>query len=483
MSLKERLRGIVAAVATAALALSVAPVSALAAPAAQLAKGNATVIGVDGAASVELYKVASVTNGDDNVLVTTLEAGFDFDIKDYINNNAEVANKIAGQLPANAEATYTAPGTNGTLQGDTATFTDIDAGLYLVKVNPEQAGWSYQTMILSVVPQPDASTGTWGTPTGTVELKKNTDTVETSLTKQVSADNQTWASSEDTAAYDDTIYFKVSVDLPTYNGLSADSSVYFELVDDLPEELKVVSGSYEVAIGDQQDVSLNGGIYKTTQDGHDRIRVKLTAKDLMGVTEGDTLVLTYQAKLTSRSLAGEFKNTAYVNWFKHITDEKATSTDPVDASVIVYGTNVTKVVGELQGTTVVGSSDGQRLNGAVFQLEKKQADGTWKMLNTNVKANPTTMTVKSLGAGEYRWIELQAPAGYQLNEKAFEFTIGTDEANDDFVVENYFGDLADETGAANLPQTGGPGTIALTVVGVGLIAGAAVWAVRSRKEN
>ena len=153
MSLKERLRGVVATVATAAVALSVAPITAMAA-AAPLGSGNATVTGVDGAASVELYKVASVTNGEDNVLVTTLEDGFNFDVEDYIDHNAEVANEIAAQLPADAEATYTAPGVNGTLEGDTATFTGIDAGLYLVKVNPEQAGWSYQTMILSVVPRP-----------------------------------------------------------------------------------------------------------------------------------------------------------------------------------------------------------------------------------------------------------------------------------------------------------------------------------------
>ena len=35
----------------------------------------------------------------------------------------------------------------------------------------------------------------------------------------------------------------------------------------------------------------------------------------------------------------------------------------------------------------------------------------------------------------------------------------------------------------DLPQTGGPGTIALTLGGIALIAGAAVYTVRSRKND
>ena len=478
MSLKERLRGVVATVATAAVALSVAPITAMAA-AAPLGSGNATVTGVDGAASVELYKVASVTNGEDNVLVTTLEDGFNFDVEDYIDHNAEVANEIAAQLPADAEATYTAPGVNGTLEGDTATFTGIDAGLYLVKVNPEQAGWSYQTMILSVVPAADAATGTWGTPTGTVELKANTDTVSTTLQKKVSLDGETWVDSVDEASYGDPIYFQVSVQIPEYNGLTSDSDIKFQLIDRLPDELDYVSGTNQIQV-DGKKAYFSGTGFTNPQENNE-LRIGLNAADLIKYA-GKTLTFTFQAELNSCNLAGEFTNVAYVNWYKHVTDDQPTKSDEVDASVIVYGTNVTKVVGELVDNKVVGSSDGEKINGAVFQLEKKQADGSWKAINTNVEANPTTSTIKSLGAGEYRWVEIQSPAGYQLNETPLEFEIGDgDEVS--YVDAKYFGDLEDTTGAANLPQTGGPGTIALTVAGAGLVAGAAYLVMRSRKEN
>lgn len=70
MSLKERLRGIVAAVATAALAFSVAPVTAMAAaPALELGTATISGLGAD-VDNVELYQIATITNGSDNVLVT-----------------------------------------------------------------------------------------------------------------------------------------------------------------------------------------------------------------------------------------------------------------------------------------------------------------------------------------------------------------------------------------------------------------------------
>ena len=487
MSLKERLRGVVAAVATAALAISVAPVTALAG-AAPLEPGNATVTGVDGAEKVELYKVASVANDEFNMLKTTLEDGFSFDVKDYIDNNAEVANEIAKQLPAGAEATYTAPGSDGcTLEGGVATFSGIDAGLYLVKVTPEESGWSYQTMILSVVPQDANNDGVWDTPTGTVELKKNTDFVNTSLSKWVSdqdlaIDSDEWQKSVDTLGNKDIAYFKVSVQLPTYNGLTADSDIYFDLIDDLPAELDL-DGDTDALYINVEEVSLHGGVYVQTVDGHDQIKVHLNAQDLMSVKEGDVLTLTYQAKVAGYSLLGEYTNVAYVEWFKHATDAASQKTDEVEASVITYGAEVTKVVGQLNDEeAVVGSPDSQTLNGAVFKLEKQQADGTWEIVQNNMAADPTTSTVKSLGAGKYRWVELQAPAGYQLNKEELEFEIG-DGDEVDYVDAQYFGDLEDTTGAANLPQTGGPGTIALTVVGAGLVAGAAYLVMRSRKEN
>lgn len=480
MRLKERLRGIVAAVATAALALSVAPVTGLAAPA-PLQQGTATVTGVGNATKVELYKVVSITNGSDNVLDSEVVDGYTFSIDDYRANNAVVANQIAQQA-ADKDATYTATVDNGMIVDGTATFTDIDAGLYLVKVSPEDASYIYQTVIMPVVPEADPETGTWLAPTGTCSPKVSDNHVESSLDKKVSADGKTWEEDDnvDTVSYNGTVYFQVSVELPKYNGLTKDSNVYFDLIDELPSstELQYVSGSHSVQINGE-DVSLHGG-FSNTQEG--TLRVRLNAEDLMGVNEGDVLTLTFQMKVASRKLTGTITNNAHAVWFEHATDTKPVETDDVSASVTLYGARINKVVGRYNEDTgkIEASSSDQPLSGAKFRLEKWNGED-W-VLVMNVDADPSG-TLSSLGAGQYRWIEIEAPAGYQLNETPLTFTIDAAHAGPDFIMDRYFGDLEDTTGAGTLPETGGPGTIALTVAGVGLIAGAAVWAVRSRKEN
>lgn len=478
MSLKERLRGVVAAVATAALAFSVAPVSALAAPAA-LQPGTATVTNVDGATSVELYKVVSITNGDDNVLDAQVVEGYDFSLDDYRANPAVVANQVARQV-ADKTATYTATVDEGTIADGTATFTGIDAGLYLVKVNPEDSAYIYQTVIMPVVPEADSATGTWLAPTGTCSPKVSDNNVESSLDKKVSADGKSWEKDDDldTVSKGDTVYFQVSVELPKYDGLTSDSNVYFDLIDELPDELEYVSGSHSVQINGE-DVSLHGGFYNT-QEG--TLRVHLNAQDLMGISEGDVLTLTFQMKVTSGTLTGTITNNAHAVWFKHATDDDPVNTKDVSASVTLYAARVTKVVGRYNEETDVieASYKDQPLSGARFRLERWNGE-KWVTVQ-NVDADPSGM-ISSLGAGQYRWIEIEAPAGYQLNETPLTFSIDKTHAGSDFIMDRYFGDLPDTTGAGTLPQTGGPGTIALTVVGVGLIAGAAVWAVRSRKEN
>lgn len=491
MSLKEKLRGVVATIATAAIALSVAPVTALAA-AQPLSAGTATVNGVAGAENVELYKVASVTNNENNVLKFTLEQGYDFSIDEYRNakNDSEravIANTVAGQVTG--EATYSVENGAGEISGDTATFKNVDAGLYFVKVSPEEAGKSYQSMIIAVVPQAQLD-GTWGVPSGTVNLKFTDDKVSTSLAKHVSdtdlgLDGQWTETSIDTLDGGDTAYFQVEVQLPTYHGLTADSGIHFDLVDQLPVDggLSYVQGSAMAKFGENtvSEDAINW------DDSHKTITVSLDAEDLMNVTSGDKLVLTLAATVETGQL-GKLENSAYVNWFKHVTDGDMTKTGSVTASVIVYGANVTKVEGALnENGAVVGNSEDEALQGAVFKLEKQNTSGGWDVVKEEVAANDgesyaTTPTQLSLGAGKYKWTEVQAPAGYQLNSTPLVFEISSDNVSN-YISSQYFGDLKDESSLSFLPSTGESGTIALTVAGAGLVIAAATAVARTRKEH
>lgn len=479
MSLKEKLRGVVATIATAAIALSVAPVTALA-EAPQLANGTAEVGGLQSQdCVVSLYKVASVSNDEHNVLQYETEDGFNFEVNDYFaaseDERATMANDVAVQL-SDKSAAYATP-EDGTIVADgsafKATFTDVEPGLYFVQVQPEEPGSVYQSMLLPVVPQANQQTGQWGVPSGSVNLKANDDVVESTLTKQVSVDGSSWTDSVDTLDEGDTAYFKVTVQLPTYNGITSGDDINFKLYDQLPKGLTYVPSSAVASLG---NVSVND----------DEILVTLNAAEL-AENGGKMLTLTLRATVDGGQ-KGVLPNEAWVVWYKHVTD-KANGIDPITtahkkASVVVYGANVTKVVGIEKDGAVVGTSESTRLPGATFKLEKQNDEGGWDLVadEVTVSSNATTSDQLSLGAGTYQWTEVQAPAGYQLNSTPLEFEISSDTVSN-YINSQYFGDLKDESSLSFLPSTGESGTIALTVAGAGLVIAAATAVARTRKEH
>lgn len=484
----KRFRAIVATVAAALMVLSVAPVAA---PAASLGTGTARVTGVAGATSVELYKVTSVSVGANGELVFTNEPGYNFIFDSYLNGDEatreRMANQIANLVPDDARPSYAAPGTEGcSIEGDVATFTSIEAGLYVVRVDADEAGWCFQTTILGVAPPKPEAGEAWGAPVGEVVLKKNPDLVGTTLAKEVSADGESWEEDGDldTASVGDTVSFRVSVAVPTYQGLSDNADITFDVVDNLPAGLEYVSGSARLQLDGEGFSSSRGVSVFSGSDGA-RIKGSLGAKDIKNAG-GGTLSLVYQARLTADDLCGALGGDAHVEYYKHATDDFSNgsddlvTTEPVSASVTLYGASVTKVAGEKDGDAVVGSSDDERLDGAVFALERL-VDGEYVRVADALDASPTA-TVRALPAGSYCWVELEAPEGYQLNETPLEFTLG-DGDEKDFVDARYFGDLEEVPHLPSLPSTGGVGTVVLSAAGSGLVVAAVALAARARREH
>lgn len=464
--LKGKLRSLFAAFSVALVALVLAPSVALAADALQA--GTATISNLgDNVTKVELFKVASISN---NTSTNELEVTWNVNgvtTEQYQHNPEQVAVRIAASVTG--AATYTAPDGDNTLNNGTASFKNVDAGLYLVKVTPEDAGVVYQPVIMKVAPTAKDD-GTWSVPSGKIEkMKVSNNNINTSLTKKVSADNQKWADSVDTLSAGETAYFKVSVAIPYYDGLTTDSGVTFTLTDELPNGLTLVENSAKTTHG---TVFVNNKTITVTMNATDLTKIK---------NDQQILTLTLQATVDDNQL-GKLTNKAKATYYKHASDTETTSTDEKTADVIVYGAQVGKYVGKLADGKVSVENNADKLNGAIFKLEKINAEGDNKTLVAdNLTANNMTNVVKSLGAGTYQWAETQAPAGYELNNTPLQFTIDKDSVTD-YVSVQKFGDIKDDT-VVNLPQTGGPGTIALTVAGVVVMAGAACLMIRSRKQN
>jgi Predicted outer membrane protein len=61
--------------------------------------------------------------------------------------------------------------------------------------------------------------------------------------------------------------------------------------------------------------------------------------------------------------------------------------------------------------------------GAVFKLERKEIDGTWKKIGEYTTGADGGITVKDLYLATYRWVELKAPTGYVFDDTAVTFEL------------------------------------------------------------
>ena len=126
------------------------------------------------------------------------------------------------------------------------------------------------------------------------------------------------------------------------------------------------------------------------------------------------------------------------------------------------------------------------LSGAEFALyydeECEQAvykkDGTTQVTLKTVNGEASTDADTLLEPGTYYLKETAAPSGYQIVTNPIEIEVTTEGGT--FYIPNV---ASTKHEGIELPTTGGMGTVALTAAGVVIVAGAAAFIVRSRKEN
>ena len=464
MRLKDRLKGIVAAVATAALALSVAPVTAMAAPIA--GSGMIEIQGLVSGDEVAVYMVAETTTDESNQLQNNWLVS-DEGLPN-LNNGATLSQDEANLIASRA-TDFVAAGTGTANQDGVATISDLAAGLYLVKVtNDTDSTRVYQNTVVPVSPVDSNKNGrfdaedTWDK-TVVKSIKQTPTSISKTVAEVTDGTAGEYSESIDTLGQGDTASFKITVTVPAYTKNAPDRA--FTVTDQLDNTYL----DYSALSAEDVTVSADGELVKGTDytvtfvDG--LLTVDFTNEGLVKLAN-QPVDIVFSAKVNSNVTGAVTLNTAQLSFSKNsYNDDKAQVSDSVSATF--YGLKIKKTATD--HTTP--------LAGAEFEI-RNSADEVVATLTSG--SDGMTDAAASLGNGDiYTIVETKAPAGYLVGT-INPVTINSEDAENNVVTIDVTNQADTKT---VLPTTGGTGTVALTVVGVALMAGAAFFVTRSRKEN
>lgn len=492
--IKNRLRGLLVAFVALVAALAIVP--GVANALSNDSTGTVTISGLNPGDKVTLYKVVDTTysdpveNGNN-----TIDHEWNSSIKNYMETTGQLnitqyevlqndpdgdegstaatiwnavssakGNGSAVSFPENAPVTV----------GEDGTFTasNLPMGQYYVEITPAEGTLrTYQHMIVSVQPT-DETDGTWGDPVMGTEVKQPKYTEETDIGKEITgtADKQGYLPGSD-------VDFTITTSIPSY-AQNTDFNETTLTVTDVRTNLETPE-SYTVTVGGLavEPSADTFTIDDTTTPG---TTVFTFVGSFLEANQNKEIVITYTATVSGETDWDEaIENQATVD------PGNGAKTDDDTVTIELY-----KVIGKKVNDEGIG------LEGAHFAIYR-ESNGTPDLQMTGDSADVCVaedIVSKAQGAfefaplaqdGTYYLVETQAPAGYT----AFEGVIATFDTND--TDENPIADntivLADIVNSKDegihLPQTGGAGTVALTAGGVVLVAGAAAFIVRARKEN
>ncbi len=223
-------------------------------------------------------------------------------------------------------------------------------------------------------------------------------------------------------------------------------------------------------------------------------------KDIESVQAGSVITVEYESELNEGAVIGSTgnPNTAHLEFSNNPNDEQegtpSTGETPDDTVIVfTYKTVINKVDGEKQPLT-----------GAAFKLEKKQEDGSYKLVKEfTVEDDKTSFEFTGLDDGTYKLTETTTPDGYNTIDP-IEFTITAThetESDDPSLTElngnkvtgeitftsntgdgSLTADVVNQSGAT-LPETGGMGTTIFYLLGGILVVGAGILLITRRRMS
>ena len=491
------------------------------------AKGEVTLRNIEAGASIDVYHIITVTWDDtadqpkEPVYVWSTVGGdksvanwVKIKHPDYIDaqtnavtdafNTDDKAKTFYDELSAaikNGEVALPAEQPTVTAVEGGTTFRNLALGTHLFIIGGgENNNYIYQPVAQNVVPVWKDNAWVVDNPSQDVAVKRE----ETSIDKKIDGTKKIVG-----AQYGDVINYDLNVPVPQYPANAIKKLFYIS--DKLSTGLTLDESSIKVygVNGDEETLLVEGTDYeltKTDSKGNAvSFGINMNEPYYDKVKGYQSIHVDYNAVVNNQAVIGETgnPNEAKLEFNNNPYDEQGYKTDTDETKVYTFGIDIVKL-----------DKDGKTpLSGAEFNLSKhedgsepmqfvEETPGVYHLYNAeNDKgATPTTtikvddkgkLNIKGLNEGVYYLVETKAPDGYVKPSGAVKITITaskdgqgnmTGHVEGEVTVGYVHQDVLNDKGF-ELPETGGPGTVALTAAGVVLMVGAAALIVRGRKQN
>ena len=479
--IKNRLRGLLAAFVALVAALAIVPGTALAEmtwPAdgeGTAGTGSITITGadVDTTSDITVYRVADITLGTDNVPDFAPVDGFDESlVTAWIDSDGAASDALA-IANAKANAVELQNGQYSITAGnpDGVVISGLSAGLYYVEIATD-GEVTYQPIVVSVEPKAVEGSTDWTIGDTPIAVKSTTSTITKTVIDQEGNEVE-MPSGEVGTTFTFKATFSIGQDMSSFiltddpTGITVDTDT-IKLFKSNGTQVAPVDG---LAISDVATVVQN--------EGEDGFTMSFLPEWLKNDANVGDYYITYEGSIN--------EDAAVSATYNEIKSNINTDGDKVDIKVaelqIRKYENTNKEDGYQQGDKL--------LHGAVFELYKTYTDAD---TNTFIpgETGPIEVVTNDQGiaqipsnvvlevGGSYVLVEKKAPSGYKPDQTPIQVTLNADGTLTTVDVENI--PLGEDEGI-DLPETGGMGTVALTAAGVVLVAGAAAFIVRSRKQN
>lgn len=461
-------------------------------------KGSITVQNTVKDATYTVYKIFDATVNDKAVSYTLPDGatyeGIDkfFDLstnggKTYVQLKSGV-DKAALFNWLKDKGTKVGETQNGT--GSNLKFGGLDYGYYYIKSSVEGGA---ATMISSATPeafvQEKNGEPSWG------DGSKTTDTDTYSI--------------GDTITY--TVEYKNALNFYTTenkDGTSTAHKIYQYVLDDtMPtavtlktelENFKVWVNDNAVKVDNKNDgdsdavVTINGNNFKVTipwAEKHDQ-KTDGTKEDFYYEDVPATIKVTYQGVLTDDATLGSTiseEDQKNINRAKINPNETTADTgkkqEVYSGEITIHKVDANEKTKKLEGAKFVvidkASKDAEGVKYLKYVETANEGKGAFSWKDSLGEATVYTtdkngaVKISGLAAGTYYLLEIEAPEGYNVLTAPYEVTLtkGVDDKKVDHLLATP--EVANNKGAL-LPSTGGMGTVAFAVVGLIVMAGAAV---------